>query len=197
VRRLDRIEPTQSLLAGTEDLPRPVDDGAADHLPGRAMPITALLGTDGARVPLSDLPLGRTVIFVYPRTGKPVRPGSAAVEEIQGERGCTAQLCSVRDAIDDLRRAGAVAVYGLSTQDHAYQSEAVWRLGLPFPLLADPTVSVGRGLRLPTVTDGGSTLYRRLTLVIQDGVIEKVFYPVFPPHTHVDEVISWLRSRRR
>lgn len=192
-----QLESDKTLMSLPDDLPRPTDDGAAAHLPGTAMPITRLCSTDGTTVHLSDLPLGRTVIFVYPRTGRPNRALPEGWDTIPGARGCTLQMCSIRDSIDALRRAGAVAVYGLSTQDTAYQREAVQRLRLPFPLLADPTRSVGSALRLPTFESSGLTVYRRLTLVVQDGVIEKVFYPVFPPDIHVHGVTSWLRSRRR
>lgn len=193
----DQLESDKSLMSLPIDLPRPVDDGSAGHLPGTPMPIARLSSTDGTSIHLSDLPPGRTVVFVYPRTGRPNRALPDGWDAIPGARGCTPQLCSIRDSIEDLRRAGAVAVFGLSTQDSAYQSEAVRRLRLPFPLLADPTRRVGSALRLPTFDIGGLTVYRRLTLVVQDGVIEKAFYPIFPPDTHVSEVIAWLRSRRR
>lgn len=196
VSRSDDAETRESLLRVQEDLPVPVDDGAADHLPGTAMPIARLRSSHGSALYLSELPMGRSVVFVYPRTGRPGHPLPAGWDDIPGARGCTTELCSIRDAFDELRAAGAVAVYGLSTQDSAYQAEAVQRLGLPYPLLADPTRQVGRALRLPTFRAGGLTLYRRLTIVVQDGVIEHVFYPVFPPDTHVVEVIRWLSSRR-
>lgn len=175
----------------------PVDDGAADHLVGTAMPIARLRATDGSDLYLSDLPMGRSVVFVYPRTARPGHAMPTGWDDVPGARGCTAELCSIRDAFDGLRRAGAGAVFGLSTQDAAYQSEAVVRLALPYPLLADPTGQVGRALSLPTFTVDGLTVYRRLTIVVQDGVIEHVFYPVFPPETHVVEVTRWLGSRRR
>lgn len=192
----DQLESDASLMSIPEDLPRPEDDGAAAHLPGTAMPITRLASTDGTALHLSDLPVGRTIVFVYPRTGRPSRALPDGWDAIPGARGCTPQMCSIRDSIEDLRSAGAVAVFGLSAQDTAYQSEAVRRLRLPFPLLADPTLSVGAALRLPTFEVSGLTVYRRLTLVVQDGVIEKAFYPVFPPDSHVHDVIAWLRSRR-
>lgn len=179
-----------------QGLPAPVDDGAADHLPGRAMPIARLRSTDGSDLDLTDLPMGRTVVFVYPRTARPGHALPTGWDDIPGARGCSPQLCSVRDAHAQLRRAGAVAVYGLSTQDAAYQREVVTRLALTFPLLADPTRRVGSALQLPTFTVEGLTQYRRLTLVVQDGVIEHVFYPVFPPDRHVDQVTQWLASRR-
>lgn len=192
----DHLESDETLTSLPDGLAVPPDDGAAAHLPGCPMPISQLRSTDGSPIYLSDLPMGRSVVFVYPRTGRPGRGLPDGWDEIPGARGCTTELCGIRDAIEELRAAGARAVYGLSTQDSAYQSEAVRRLGLPYPLLADPTGEVGRSLGLPTFTIAGMTLYKRLTLIVQDGVIEHVFYPVFPPDTHVHEVIAWLRSRR-
>ncbi|MCA1781104.1 MAG: peroxiredoxin [Intrasporangiaceae bacterium] len=190
------MQTRESLLRLPVGLPVPTDDGVADHLPGRAMPIARLRSTEGSDLHLTDLPMGRSVVFVYPRTGRPGHPLPSGWDGIPGARGCTTELCSIRDALDDLRAAGAVGVYGLSTQDAAYQSEAVRRLGLTYPLLADPTRQVGRALDLPAFTVGGLTLYRRLTIVVQDGVIEHVFYPVYPPDTHVADVTGWLSSRR-
>jgi len=37
-------------------------------------------------------------------------------------------------------------------------------------------------------------LFKRITLIILDGKITKLFYPVFPPDRSADEVLSWLRS---
>ena len=190
-------ETRDSLPRLPDALQPPTDDEAADHLAGRAMPIARLRSTDGADLDLSDLPMGRSVLFVYPCTGRPGRPLPTGWDEVPGARGCTAELCSIRGALADLRKAGAVRVYGLSTQDTAYQREAVRRLDLPYPLLADPTRQVGLALDLPTFTVADLTVYRRLTMVVQDGVIERVFYPVFPPESHVAEVAGWLSSRRR
>ena len=194
--RPKKAKPKASPARPPEGPPVPVDDGGADHLVGTAMPIARLRATDGSDLYLSDLPMGRSVVFVYPRTARPGHALPAGWDDIPGAQGCTAELCSIRDAFDGLRSAGAVAVYGLSTQDTAYQSEAVARLALPYPLLADPTRQVGRALSVPTFTVAGLTVYRRLTIIVQDGVIEHVFYPVFPPETHVVEVTGWLSSRR-
>jgi peroxiredoxin len=43
----------------------------------------------------------------------------------------------------------------------------------------------------------GMTLIKRLTLIVRDGVIEKVFYPVFPPDASTAEVLEWCGSRQR
>jgi peroxiredoxin len=178
------------------DLPAPEDDGAAKHLPGRTMPALTLAATDGSTVTLTELGPGRTVLYLYPMTG---RPGVALPEgwdEIPGARGCTPESCGFRDHHAEMREAGALAVYGLSSQSTDYQREAAQRLALPFALLSDPELDLAQALALPTFVVDGERLYRRLTLVVSDGVIEHVFYPVFPPDTHASQVLSWLRSVR-
>ncbi|GEL99678.1 peroxiredoxin [Cellulomonas terrae] len=175
-----------------DDLPAPPDDGAADHLEGTPLPPIALPATDGSTVPLDRLAPGRTILYAYPLTG---RPGTDLPEDwdaIPGARGCTAEACAFRDHHADLLAAGASAVYGLSTQDTAYQREAVDRLHLPFPMLSDEAFALTRVLDLPTFDVAGRTLLRRLTMVVRDGVVEKVFYPVFPPDRHAAEVLAWL-----
>jgi peroxiredoxin len=177
------------------DLPVPTNDGAADHLPGLALPSITLPSTAGGTVSLDGLgrERPRTVLYVYPMTG---RPGAVLPEgwnAIPGARGCTPESCAFRDHYADLAAAGA-DVYGLSTQSTADQAEAAERLHLPFPLLSDEdTLLAAAPLQLPTF-DAGGTRYRRLTLVIADGRIEHVFYPVFPPDTHASEVLAWLQK---
>ena len=178
------------------ELPVPHDDGAAAHLPGMRLPAVSLPATDGSTVDLAALGPGRTVLFVYPKTGRPGVDPPPEWDTIPGARGCTPEACGFRDHHGALREAGA-RVYGLSTQTTAYQREAVERLRLPYPLLADPQLAVGRALRLPTFVAGGETFYRRLTMIARDGVIEHVFYPVFPPDTHAAEVLDWLTSDGR
>jgi peroxiredoxin len=175
------------------DLPVPTDDGACAHLPGMALPSVPLPTTDGATVDLAALP-GRTVVYVYPRTGRPDQEVPAGWDEIPGARGCTPQSCAFRDHHAELRALGA-RVFGLSTQDTAYQQEAVARLHLPFPLLSDADLRFADALRLPTFTiDGlpGQTLLKRVTLILRDGRIEHVFYPVFPPDRNAADVLAWL-----
>jgi peroxiredoxin len=179
------------------DLPTPRDDGAAAHLPGSRVPPLALAGTDGRSVRLDragDRP--RTVVYAYPRTGQPgVEPlvPEAEWDAIPGARGCTPESCAFRDHHAELQAAGA-EVYGLSTQDTAYQREASERLHLPFALLSDADLALTRALRLPTFTAAGETLLKRLTLVLREGLVEHVFYPVFPPDRHAAEVLAWLRA---
>jgi peroxiredoxin len=177
------------------DLPAPQDDGRAAHLPGRRMPAIALEATDGSRVALASLQ-GRVVVYIYPRTG---RPGVALIEgwdAIPGARGCTPQSCSFRDHFAELKQLGVSHLFGLSTQDSDYQREAVERLHLPFPLLSDAGLALTGALDLPTFTVAGMTLLKRMALVIDDGLIAKVFYPVFPPDKSAEEVIGRLRGAR-
>ena len=179
-----------SLPAG---LPIPVDDGACRHLPGHAVPQIGLASTSGREIFLSDLP-GRTVVFCYPRTGAPGQPVPAGWDEIPGARGCTPEACAFRDLHTQIREAGA-GVVGMSTQSTDYQQEMVARLKLPYEVLSDAKLAFVRALALPTFTFDGAELMKRLTLVIRDGVIEHVFYPVFPPDRHAAEVLPWLERR--
>ena len=174
-------------------LPAPQDDGAARHLSGMRLPSIALAATDGSQVDLSKL-AGRAVVYVYPRTGVPGQPSPDGWDAIPGARGCTPQSCSFRDHFAELGRLGVAHLFGLSTQDTAYQREAVDRLHLPFPVLSDESLVLAEAMRLPTFTVAGMTLLKRMAWVIDDGVITKVFYPVFPPDRNAEEVIAWLRG---
>jgi peroxiredoxin len=177
------------------DLPVPEDDGAADHLPGIRLPSVPLASTSGEIVDLSALP-GRTVVYCYPMTGRPDRSLPAGWDEIPGARGCTPQTCSFRDHHAELRSLGA-SVFGSSTQDTEYQREAATRLHLPFALLSDSDLAFAGALGLPTFEVDGMVLLKRLTLVIDEGWIEKVFYPVFPPDRSAEEVVEWLEDLGR
>ena len=177
------------------DLPVPVDDGACAHLPGMRLPGGALPSTAERLVNLAGLP-GRTVVYCYPRTGKPDEPSPPGWNEIPGARGCTPQSCAFRDRHSELQAQG-VRVFGLSTQSTADQREAAIRLRLPYELLSDANLTFARALRLPSFALEGRNYVKRLTLVIDDGVIEHVFYPVFPPDTYAGEVIRWLSARQR
>jgi peroxiredoxin len=175
-------------------LPIPVDDGQADHLLGMSMPNVKLRSTQGREVALANLGSGRTVIYAYPMTGKPGVPLPDGWDEIPGARGCTPESCGFRDHFKELQDAGARNVYGLSNQDTDYQAELAQRIDLPFELLSDEEGELGAALRLPTFVVEGKALYKRLTMVVQAGKVEKVFYPIFPPDKHAQEVLAWLKS---
>jgi peroxiredoxin len=178
------------------DLPVPQDDGAARHLAGMAMPDILLITSDGGSVDFSKLD-GRTVIYAYPRTGEPGKPLPDGWAQIPGAMGCTPQSCTFRDHFADLQKRGAAHVFGLSTQTRDYQREVVERLNLPYQLVSDAELRLARAMKLPTFDAAGMTLLKRLTLIVDDGVVTKVFYPVFPPEKSAEEVLAWLAAHPR
>jgi peroxiredoxin len=175
------------------DLPVPQDDGAARHLAGARLPSIRLQATDGSMVDLSAL-AGRTVVYVYPRTGDPQAGTPDGWNAIPGARGCTPQSCGFRDHFADLKRLGVAQLYGLSTQATDYQREAVERLHLPFAILSDADFALTRAMTLPTFAFNGMELIKRMAWVIDAGAITKLFYPVFPPDRNAEEVVAWLRA---
>lgn len=177
------------------DLPAPQDDGQARHLSGLRLPSVELPATDGKRIDLAKLP-GRTVVYIYPRTGQPGQPLPTGWDAIPGARGCTPQSCAFRDHYAEIKALGVAHLFGLSTQDSDYQREAVDRLRLPFPILSDAGLDLARAINLPTFSVDGMTLLKRMALVIDEGVITKAFYPVFPPDQNAAEVLAWLRASR-
>jgi len=178
-------------------IPAPTDDGGASHLAGMKIPSVSLRATTDEAIDLSELN-GRTVVFAYPRTGE---PGKVSLVDdwdmIPGARGCTPQTCSFRDLFAELKAAGAAHVFGLSTQSPEYQAEMAARLHLPFPVLSDEKLKLTGSLRLPTMDVAGLTLIKRLALVIDDGRITHVFYPVFPPDRNASDVLAWLKGNAR
>jgi len=174
-------------------LPPPVDDGLARHLAEMRVASVPLPATDGTTIDLAALP-GRTVVYAYPRTGTPGVGNPAGWDLIPGARGCTPQTCAFRDHFADLKSLGISYLFGLSTQETSYQAEVAERLHLPFPILSDTNLELARAMRLPTFETGGMTLFKRLTLILNDGIVEHVFYPVFPPDRNARDVVRWLSA---
>jgi peroxiredoxin len=175
------------------NLPVPHDDGGARHLKGMAMPDLELPSTSNRRVNLAKVAAPRLVVYTYPMTGRPDRVLPQGWDDIPGARGCTPETCGFRDHHKDLAKLHA-EVFGISTQDTPYQQEMVKRLEVPFEVLSDEHFALIKALKLPTFQVEGVTLMKRLTIIARQGRIEKVFYPVFPPDTHAEEVIAWLKK---
>jgi peroxiredoxin len=178
-------------------IPAPQDDGAARHLTGMVVPDVPLTDTNGTQVSLAKIQ-GRAVLFAYPRTGVPGQISPVdGWDMIPGARGCTPQTCAFRDLHKEIIAAGATHVFGLSSQDSPYQREVAKRLHLPFPLLSDEKLALSKALRLPTMEVAGMTLIKRLALVIDDAIVTKVFYPVFPPDRNAGDVLAWFEQNPR
>jgi len=175
-------------------IPTPVDDGGASHLPGTRFPSIELRATNGEMVNFTNLD-GRIVVYAYPMTGRPDVPLPDGWDMLPGARGCTPQSCDFRDHLDELIQLGVSRIFGISTQETEYQKEAVDRLHLPFALLSDVNLLLQNTLNLPVMMVQDMTLLKRLTMIIDDGCITHVFYPVFPPHESAVSVIQWLNKR--
>lgn len=175
-------------------IPAPIDDGAAQHLIGTRLPAVSLAATSGDPIDLSALS-GLVVVYAYPMTGTPGVSPPDGWDMIPGARGCTPQSCAFRDHFHELKSLGVNHLFGLSTQSSGDQREAVDRLHLPFVLLSDQHMGLTNAMKLPTFEAGGMTLLRRFTLMIRDGSIEHVFYPVFPPDRSASDVTYWLARR--
>ena len=173
-----------------ENLPVPVDDGAADHLTGAGVPSVVL---DSSQGPVDVADFG--VVYVYPRSGKPGVPSLPGWDAFPGARGCTPQSCAFRDHAAELAELGAT-VAGLSVQSLDDQVEFAERNHMPYPVIADPGLQLRDALGLPTFEIAGHTLYKRLAWIARERRIVKVFYPVFPPDRNAGDVVDWLRRNR-
>ena len=188
---------SDNLYALPDDLPVPTDDGACAHLPGMRLPAIPLRSTAGGLVSLADIDAPWLITYFYPRTGLPDADppgGLAAWDAIPGTRGCTPQSCAYCDHHDQLSAQGA-RVFGISSQDTAYQAEAAARLHLPYELLSDAGLELAHALGLPTFTIASHTMIKRLTLIARRGIIEQCFYPVFPPTADAANVLEYLHGR--
>lgn len=177
-----------------DDIPEPEDDGGADHLPGKAVPSVGLTATDGETVDLATIP-GRVILYCFPKMGRTAEePDPEGWEQIPGAYGCTQESCSFRDHYDELTDLGVTEVYALSLQSTDHQRDARSRVEPQFHFLSDAEEEFTNALNLPKFDVEDETFNKRLTLVLCDGDIEHVFYPVFPPGEHAEEVIDWIEA---
>jgi peroxiredoxin len=172
------------------NLPIPQVDGGASHLVGLKLPDIGLKSTNGVEVNLARL-AGTLVLYCYPMTGQPNVALPSGWDDIPGARGCTPQTCAYRDLNQDMQRLGAT-IFGISTQDCAYQLEMAQRLHLPFDILGDSALHFAKALRLPLMEVAGMPLMKRVTMIVRDGIIVKTHYPIFPTHEDAPRVLQWL-----
>lgn len=181
-----------------DNLPVPIDDGQCAHLKvGMQFPIDILLNLPTtSKKPVDIVSQPRTIIYFYPRTGKPDQKLPDGWNDIPGARGCTPESCGFRDHYQELQSLGA-NVYGCSTQTTEYQQEVVERLNLPFDIISDSKLELLKSLNLPYFTLeelDNVPLIKRLTIILKHDTIEHVFYPIFPSDKHSQEVVNWLKQ---
>jgi len=175
-----------------DDLPIPEDDGACNHLTNLTIPPISLYNQDGNLLRLNRLDTFRIVLYCYPMTGRPDRLLPPNWDSIPGARGCTPQTCDFRDNYDEIVSLNAIPI-GVSTQTVDDLKEMVTRLGITYDVVSDINLRFATKLNLPTFTIKDKVFLKRTTLIIEKSVIKKVFYPIFPPNKHVNEIIKWLK----
>jgi peroxiredoxin len=175
--------------------PAPVDDGGARHIiAGTRLPDVSLPATRGADVNLARYQ-ERAIVFVYPMTGTPGTPNPPDWDTSPGAHGSTPEAEGFRDCYAEFELLG-YEVFGLSTQSHAQQHEFATRAGIPYLLLSDESFAFADALNLPRFETGGVSYLKRLTMIVRNGVIYRVVYPVHPPATHARELLeSFSRAR--
>jgi peroxiredoxin len=192
-KRRDEVNP---VTRKPKKYPMPADNGASDHIQsGMTLPRVVLPATSGIDVCVNDLP-GCVLLFIYPWTGRPGVPNPPNWDDIPGAHGSTAEIAGFRDLaaqFDEFE----LGIFGLSRQTIDYQREMVARLRVPFPILSDARGIFGHAVNLPSFVTGGETYYRRLSVVLSNGVIETVFYPVPRPEKHARDVLRWFRREMR
>jgi peroxiredoxin len=179
-----------------DGLPRPIDDGAAGHLPGRQLPPLSLPASNGSLLRVDRISDGLWLLFIYPSTGKPGADVPEGWDAIPGARGCSQEACSFRDNLAALEAQGVERVLALSSDSTVYQQDVIRRFHLPYVMLSDPELALASALNMPTFRALGTTFYKRLTMVVRGDLIEHVFYPIFPPSIHAAEVVDWLNMNR-
>ncbi|GME36624.1 putative redoxin family protein [Neofusicoccum parvum] len=175
-------------------LPKPVDDHKCDHLWGMDVPSVPLVSTDGKTVDVSKLK-GFTVVFCYPRTGRPKEPVPSDWDAIPGARGCTPQACSFKAATSQLKGLQISNIFGLSTQDTEHQKICQEHLRLNYHLISDEHFAFCEALRLPMFEWGNMRLVKRVTLLLDHGKIVWVDYPVFPADKSAERVVEHMKKQ--
>lgn len=177
------------------NLAKPEEDGACNHLLNSTIPDISLPTQDGNLLKLNRSDTFFLVIFCYPMTGHPDRPLPENWNLIPGARGCTSQNCSFRDNYDNLIKANALPI-GVSTQSVSDIKEMSIRLHIPYDVVSDQQLIFASALNLPIFSIDKKKFLKRVTLIIEKSVIKKVFYPIFPPNIHINEVLSWLNRNK-
>ena len=67
------------------------------------------------------------------------------------------------------------------------------RLKVPYDVVSDINLNFTNLMKLPTFKIDSKVYIKRLTLIVDNSIIKKVFYPFFRPDLHINSVLKWLR----
>jgi len=175
-----------------DNLPRPDDDGKSDHLVGITIPSIIFTSTKGD-LDLSKINTQYIVMYFFPMMFVPEKTLPSRWDGIPGARGCTPQNITINQYIEDLQKYD-VSVFGISTQSIDELTELSILRKLSQLLISDSSLKFQEKLQIPTFHVENKTIYKRLTLIVKNSKIIKVFYPVFPPDKHVFEILEWFET---
>ena len=178
-----------------DNFPKPENDGLCDHLEGMSIPDISLLTQNGDSLKLRRKEMFRLILYFYPMTGRPDKPLPKDWNKIPGARGCTLENCSFRNYYEELIKLNALPI-GITNQNPEDIKEMTNRLNINYDILSDCNLNLTNSLKLPTFSIGKRVFIKRLTLIVNNISIEKVFYPVFPVDKHINEVIKWLENKQ-
>ena len=169
------------------------EDGAVKHLKNKCIPNISLPNQDGILLRLDRSDTFRIVIFFFSMTGRPDRPLPDNWNNIPGAKGCTIQTCSFRDNYDKIISLNAIPI-GISTQTVIDNKEMTTRLQIPYDVLSDEKLELKTLLNLPIFSINEKDYLKRTTLIIENNIIKKVFYPIYSINKNIEEVLKWLRE---
>ena len=176
-----------------ENLPIPENDGKANHLLGRQIPNIILPSTVDSFFDFSSINNRYGILYFFPLMGMPQDDVPQGWDNIPGARGCTPQNISVNKHLKDLEEYDAAPI-GISTQPIAELEQLSSMRNLSQVLVSDNKLEFQKQLNVPVFVVDGNTMYKRLTLIVKNSKIIKVFYPVFPPDKHIFEILKWLEN---
>lgn len=161
---------------------------------GMTIPKMALPSTKNPLLDLLEIDSHFKVLYFFPMIAVPgeVAPLSEW-DEIPGARGCTPQNISMSKHNYDLQKYGATSI-GISTQSIKELTKVSSIRGFLQPLVSDGNLEFQEKLNIPTFQFENKTMYKRLTLIVRESKIVKVFYPIFPPDKHIFEILEWFEN---
>ena len=176
-----------------KNLPVPEKDEKTDHLLGKQIPKIILPATVGGFFDFSSIKNQYKILYFFPLMGISQKEMPHGWNDIPGARGCTPQNISINNHLAELAEYNAIPI-GISTQPITDLEKLSSKRNLSQILTSDIKLKFQKYLNVPVFTINGNTMYKRLTLVVKNSKIIKIFYPVFPPDKHIFELLEWLEK---